>query len=376
MKITIVLGAFLPVPPIMGGAVEKAWLMLAEEFASRGHDITVISRAVPQFPREEMLRKVRHIRVPGFDAPRSLVWLKCLDLIYSFRAKLKLPAADLLITNTFWLPILLWTPDRGRLYVHVARFPKGQLSFYRHTARLQAPSQAVAGAIEAQVPGRSGKIVVIPYPAPPVLAETAPLPLNERSKIILYVGRVHPEKGVHLLVAAFSDHARTLFADWELMIVGPTEEKFGGGGESYLASLQKLANPVAHQVLFTGAIFEAGGLEKTLRRSRLFVYPSLAERGESFGLAPLEAMTNGCAVLVSDLDCFKDFIENQRTGFVFDHRSPDPTAALTNRMRDIMADETMLARVAQSGYEKSLEYSVPRVANRFLQDFQSIMQNQ
>ena len=37
MKITIVLGAFLPVPPVIGGAIEKSWFALAQEFVSRNH---------------------------------------------------------------------------------------------------------------------------------------------------------------------------------------------------------------------------------------------------------------------------------------------------------------------------------------------------
>jgi hypothetical protein len=40
MKITIVLGAFLPVPPVMGGAVEKSWFALA-----RHHHFTRTSTA-------------------------------------------------------------------------------------------------------------------------------------------------------------------------------------------------------------------------------------------------------------------------------------------------------------------------------------------
>jgi hypothetical protein len=35
MKITIVFGAFLPVPPIMTGAIEKSWFALAQGFLSR-----------------------------------------------------------------------------------------------------------------------------------------------------------------------------------------------------------------------------------------------------------------------------------------------------------------------------------------------------
>ena len=47
MKIAIVLGAFLPVPPVMGGAVEKVWFTLAAEFVRRGHNVTLVSRALP-----------------------------------------------------------------------------------------------------------------------------------------------------------------------------------------------------------------------------------------------------------------------------------------------------------------------------------------
>src|SRR6476659_4089569 len=98
MRITIVLGAFLPVPTIMGGAVEKVWLALAEEFARRGHEVTVISRSVPQFAESETSKGCRHIRVRCFNTPRSLVWLKALDCIYSLRVTSKLPAADVLVT--------------------------------------------------------------------------------------------------------------------------------------------------------------------------------------------------------------------------------------------------------------------------------------
>src|SRR6266480_860456 len=85
MKITIVLGAFFPVPPTMGGGVEKVWFSLAPEFAKRGHDVVMVSRKMPELPGEETIDGVRHLRVYGFDTPHSLTWLKFLDLIYSLR---------------------------------------------------------------------------------------------------------------------------------------------------------------------------------------------------------------------------------------------------------------------------------------------------
>ena len=180
---------------------------------------------------------------------------------------------------------------------------------------------------------------------------------------------------MHLLVDAFVRGTRAAFTDWKLMIVGPTETRFGGGGREYLGALERAAVESSNRVTFVGSIFDPAELEKAFRSARLFVYPSLAERGESFGLAPLEAMTHGCAVLVSKLDCFSDFIRDGETGYVFDHRSKDPSESLRKKMEDVMADETRLTRVAESGNRKSAEYSPSRVADCFIADFSSLIHN-
>lgn len=371
MKITIVLGAFFPVPPTMGGAVEKIWYSLAGEFARRGHEVTMVSRRMAGQPQEENAGGIRHLRVRGFNSPRSLWWLKFLDLIYSRRVKSVLPVGDVLVTNTFWLPVIVKDATRGKIYVHVGRYPKGQMRLYRGAARLQAPSNSVAGAIAEEVPALSQKISVVPYPAP---ESTPGAPsIEQRPKTILYVGRVHPEKGVHLLVDAFVGGTPAAFNEWKLMIVGPTEAKFGGGGDEYFSKLRRSAASAGDRVMFAGPIFDAGSLEETFRTARLFVYPSLAERGESFGLAPLEAMTNGCAVLVSKLGCFGDFIRDGDTGFIFDHRSASPSESLRHKMEDAIRDDALLTRVAESGAQKAAEYSLSRVADRFIADFSSLI---
>jgi len=373
MKITIVLGAFFPVPPTMGGAVEKMWYSLAPEFARRGHEVAIVSRKMPNQARQESNDGVRHLRVRGFDTPRSLVCLKFLDFVYSLRAMSILPAADILVTNTFWLPLLARDRTRGKMYAHVGRYPKGQMRFYAHAARLQAPSTAVARAISAEAPQLADRVSVVPYPAP--RSTSAPPEIELRPKRILYVGRVHPEKGVHLLVEAFVRGTRAAFTDWELMIAGPTDAKFGGGGSEYLSTLRESAVEAGDRLIFAGSIFDPSELEQTFRSARLFVYPSLAERGESFGLAPLEAMTHGCAVLVSKLDCFTDFVRDRETAFIFDHRSSSPEENLRIKIEKIINDEALLARVAKAGRRKSEEYSLSRVADRFIADFSSIVQS-
>ena len=72
MRITILLGPFLPVPPVLGGAVEKVHLLLAETYAAAGHQVTIVSRAYKNFPREEIVNGVRHIRcLPPIAQHRS-----------------------------------------------------------------------------------------------------------------------------------------------------------------------------------------------------------------------------------------------------------------------------------------------------------------
>lgn len=371
MRITIVLGAFFPVPPTMGGGVEKVWFSLAPEFVKHGHEVVMVSRKMPDLPREEMIDGVKHLRVDGFGTPRSLVWLKFLDLIYSVRALSILPEADIIVTNTFWFPILSRDPKRGRICVQVARYPKGQMRFYRKAARLQAPSRAVADAIKLEVPKLADKVAVLPNPVPQ--SAIVPAPIDSRDKTMLFVGRLHPEKGVHVLIEAFVSRAQGAFADWKLMVVGPIETKLGGGGENYLRSLQEAAATAEAKIDFTGPIFDSAKLAEVYRRARLFIYPSLSERGESFGLAPLEAMAHGCGVIVSDLACFREFIRDTETGFIFDHCTQANTELLGDKLDNIVSNQTLLARVAAAGYEKSKEYSAERVVGQFLKDFESLI---
>lgn len=50
MRITVVQGPFLPVPPLRGGAIEKVMSGLGETWARQGHAVTHISRRHPGGP--------------------------------------------------------------------------------------------------------------------------------------------------------------------------------------------------------------------------------------------------------------------------------------------------------------------------------------
>ena len=73
MKITILQGAFLPVPPLRGGAIEKAWQGLGEAFVQAGHEVTHVSRLWGDLPARETIRGVQHMRVRGARATQNSI---------------------------------------------------------------------------------------------------------------------------------------------------------------------------------------------------------------------------------------------------------------------------------------------------------------
>jgi glycosyltransferase involved in cell wall biosynthesis len=369
VRITIVQGPFLPVPPLLGGAVEKVWFSLGQEFARRGHRVTHVSRDFKDLPARETIEGVQHRRISGFSSPATFSRRMLLDFWYAARVLGQLPAADILVTNTFWLPVLERRRSRGRIYVHVARYPKGQMKLYRR-AVLQTVSAPIKEAILADDAAAAGRVRVIPYPLSPRYFSPQ---LEAGEKVILYTGRIHPEKGVHLLLQAFAAVAAEARAGWRLVIVGPHEIAFGGGGEDYFRQLQEIAAPVRSDVDFTGRIFDENRLIEQYRRARIFAYPSLAEKGETFGLSVLEAMAAGCAPIVSNLACFQDFIRAEDNGRIFDHRDAAPALRLAEALTGLLRDTVVLESLRAAAWRTAQAYTLPVIADQFLDDFSQIL---
>jgi glycosyltransferase involved in cell wall biosynthesis len=373
MRITIVLGAFFPVPPLLGGAVEKVWFALGQEFVRQGHEVVQISRTHPQLPSTETIAGVHHLRVRGYAQPSSILWLKWLDFLYSLRVHRVLPPADILVTNTFWLPLLVRRKEPGLVYVHVQRGPKGQMRFYAHVARLCAVSHAISDQILAEAPALRRKVRVIPNALP---FKIGPSPGRVRESTILFVGRVHPEKGIELFLKALSRLAREILAHWKVRIVGPHETELGGGGESFFRRMQELAADSGALVEWRGKIFDPAELAAEYRSALVFVYPSIAEAGEALPVAPLEAMAHGCAPFVSNLACFRDYIVDEVTGFVFDHRAATPEESLGRRLTTVLElDFAALEKIGQAARVKAAEFEVEKVAQLYLEDFAGLVES-
>ena len=118
------------------------------------------------------------------------------------------------------------------------------------------------------------------------------LPFRKSDRVLLYLSRIHPKKGLHLLLRAL----RSFLAgkpDWVVVVAGSLFE-----GEGYRATIKKLADAsgFSYRIHFVG---EVSGEKKDAAFSiaDLFVLPS---ESEGFSNAILEAMAWGIPVVITE----------------------------------------------------------------------------
>ena len=388
MKITLATGPIFPVPAVRGGAVQRLWEGLAREFAKRGHEVTIFAREFPGQAGEETVEGIRYVRQGGYAQSTSIKrdLLQC--LLYALKVAPYVPAGDVVVTNDFWLPAVLpWMrPSAGKVIPCLQRFPKKQGALYGKSAALAAVSRAVADAVKQQSPSVADKVVVVPnaideaFLKRSVEREAGSMEKGAdgaRPVRILYVGRIHPEKGLGLLASALrllaardqkTKRPKDEDSEWECVLVGPVKQSEGGGGEAFAGKLQRELEGLP--VRFDPPVYDPSALVGVYDEADVFVYPSVAESGESFGIAPLEAMARGVAPVVSDLAVFRDYLEPGVNGLVFDHRAADAPQQLAEALRDLIRAKDLRLQMSVLARQTAERFSPAAVAGRYLSLFE------
>jgi len=125
-------------------------------------------------------------------------------------------------------------------------------------------------------------------------------------KIILFLGRIHPKKGLELLADAFKMVIQSQ-PDARLVIAGIGDHSYNKKVRFFF----KKKNINKHTV-FTGILLGENKIS-AFYDSHVFVLPSY---GDNFGVAVLEAMACGLPVIVSDRVGLCPDIEKHNAGFV------------------------------------------------------------
>lgn len=157
----------------------------------------------------------------------------------------------------------------------------------RRASCLHALAQAEADAIQDVLPGAPVEIVpnAVDLPTKTIRSQS-----SSKRKQLLFLGRIHPKKGLNDLFRQWAALPQTLRDSWRLLVAGPDEN----GHRAELDALVENLN-IVHEIKFTGPL---SGLAKkqAYEQADAFILPS---HSEGLPMAVLEAWAAGLPVLMT-----------------------------------------------------------------------------
>jgi len=179
-----------------------------------------------------------------------------------------------------------------------------------------------------------------------------------QEKIVLYVGRLVYEKGIHILINAIPK------------ILAKVDAKFVIVGSGYMQ--EQLSNIVKsmgleHKVLFTGFVDEEN-LQKLQKIADVSVVPSLFE---PFGIVALEAMAAKSPIVVSDTGGLSEIVQHEVTGVKV---YPNNTDSLAWGITKVLTDDGFSRQIMENAYRKILEkYDWDKIAKQTRRMYEAVL---
>lgn len=371
MKISVITGPFMCLPPYSIGAVEKLWACCGNIWIERGDDVTFICKKP-----DNMVEDSQHKYIRGYERTGSWVKDFILDFIYSWKALIALDDTDILILNSQWSPILIrfFRKKYKKSIYSVERFPKRQMGFYRKIGKVdyfRCCSTAVFEALIRQNPELKDCSFIVPNFIDTTVFSGDACTLNSDKTTVVYAGRIHAEKGLDILIKALERVNNFNERNVKLMLIGPWDKAKGGGGSQYKEELKKLAQKT--EIEWVDPIYEPAKLATVMQRGDIFCYPSTAAKGEALSVAPLEALGLGLPTIVSNLDCFKDYIEHGQNGLIFDYKNSNADILLANQIEKLISDENLYKKLSLAGTETAKLFSANIISNNYKTKFEELL---
>jgi glycosyltransferase involved in cell wall biosynthesis len=371
LKILFVIPYFFPYFRY-GGPVTATYNIL-KELSRRGHHITVLTTVIGRAETAAadiydsgLVINYRQGFVEGVFFSPSLV-----------RLLLTLPSYDLVHLNSYrnfpcdavhlWarrrrIPTIISAHGSLFAYRYLPSFPLSKLLLYRlHDIVLSGPVKAATVAIavsslEARQYEAFGvatdRIRIVPNgvdldtfsPGKPEHA----FEQSDGSKLIGYVGRLDPIKGLVTLLDAFETVHEKLPSS-KLVLVGPD---FG---------MKKVLSSIIVKRNLSGVVFRDPvpyrELVNVYRSFDVAVSPSSFE---VFGMSNLEAMACGKPVVSTYIGGARDLVEQGHDGFLV---HPGDHQALAGYILELLQDEERARRIGKNAWIRAQAFGIGRIAN-------------
>lgn len=214
---------------------------------------------------------------------------------------------------------------------------------------LRAPSFVIPNGIDwsryAQLPARG--------------AFRAALGLGD-APLVLFLGRLHPKKGLDLLIPAFETIRRRV-AGTQLAIVGPENDCFGQQLRAWVAE-----RGLTEAVHFAGHL-DAADVIQAYVDADVFVLPSYTE---NFGMTVVEAMACALPVVISDQVNIHAEVAQAGAGLVTRCDATEVAEAVIA----LLADQEQRRSLGQAGREAAqVHYSWPNIVDALSREYASVI---
>lgn len=193
--------------------------------------------------------------------------------------------------------------------------------------------------------------------------------LRPEDRMVLFVGRIEPLKGVDTLIRAMSClKVKDMTRPVHLAIIGGEPDADPREMSIEMAHLQKLCDELClgQMVVFLGKRGQ-DTLPYYYSAAEVLVMPSLYE---SFGMVALEAMACGAPVIASEVGGLGFLVQDGETGFTVPDGEPDK---LCEKLSLLLGDPCLREAMGRRAAQYALSYDWEKIAKQVVQLYQTLL---
>ena len=185
--------------------------------------------------------------------------------------------------------------------------------------------------------------------------------LKDSEKKILYVGRIHPTKGIDFLLKVLKELIKK-DKKYKLVIAGPLAKT------RYFSSLLNFIkkNGLEKHIVFTGFVSGEGkiGLYDVCD---LFFLPT---KYESFGIVMLESFARGKPVVSVDSDGPRYLVKEGVNGFLVRYGDVD---SAVNYIETLVQNKGLYKKISSNNREKAREFVWDKIVDKLIKVYEEVL---